>query len=199
MLVNLIGYNGYVVTGGDVENVKYMVTAEHGAARIRRIIYNNRRRRLVDLLLQVVQIDLPTELRLETININKMHSREALSSLHFSLFLSSPHNIVYEVTQKPAAFSDDYEFFNSGFFANKILTWQKYFHIFSENSYYSHFYTNFSFLTESHKIHVNVFFNGNDFFLVSKIGIKIFNTELKHYEIIFLLYYCIWWIILNTF
>lgn len=66
MLVNLIGYNGYVVTSGDVENVKYMVTVEHGAARIRGIVYNNRRRRFIDLCLQVVQIDLPAVLRLET-------------------------------------------------------------------------------------------------------------------------------------
>lgn len=66
MLVNLVGYNGYVITSGDVENVKYMVAAEHGAARIRRIVYNDRRCRLVDLRLEVVQIDLPTEVRLQT-------------------------------------------------------------------------------------------------------------------------------------
>jgi len=65
VLVNLVGYNGYVVTSGDVENVKYMLAAEHGAARVRRVVYNNRRRRLVDPRLQVVQIDLPTEFRLE--------------------------------------------------------------------------------------------------------------------------------------
>lgn len=90
MLVNLIGYNGYVVTSGDVENVKYMVAAEHGAARIRWIIYNNRRRRLVDLLLQVVQIDFPTELRLETILILIRYTREKpFSNLHLSLFFLS--------------------------------------------------------------------------------------------------------------
>lgn len=66
VLVNLVGYNGYVVTSGDVENVKYMVATEHGAAWIRGIVYNNRRRRLVDLRLQVVQINLPAEFRLET-------------------------------------------------------------------------------------------------------------------------------------
>lgn len=43
VLVNLIGYNGYVITSGDVENVKYMVATEHRAARIRRIVHNNRR------------------------------------------------------------------------------------------------------------------------------------------------------------
>lgn len=64
VLVNLIGYNGYVITSGDVENVKYMVATEHRAARIRRIVYNNRRGWFVDLRLQVVQIDLPTEFRL---------------------------------------------------------------------------------------------------------------------------------------
>lgn len=43
-----------------------MVAAEYGAARIRRVVYDNRRRRLVDLRLQVIQIDFPTEVRLET-------------------------------------------------------------------------------------------------------------------------------------
>lgn len=66
MLVNLIGYNGYVVTSGDVENVKHMPATEHGTTRIRRIVYNNRRRRFVNLRRQIVQIDLPTQFRLET-------------------------------------------------------------------------------------------------------------------------------------
>lgn len=65
MLVNLIGYNWYVVTSGHVKNVKCVIPAEHGTARVRRIVYNDRSREFVDLRFQVVQIDLPIELGLE--------------------------------------------------------------------------------------------------------------------------------------
>lgn len=54
MLVNLIGYNWYVVTSGYIENVECVILAEHGTARIRRIIYNDRCRRFVDLWFQIV-------------------------------------------------------------------------------------------------------------------------------------------------
>ena len=65
MFVNLIGNNWYVVTSGHVENVKCVIPAEHGTARVRRIVYNDRRCGLVDLWFQVVQIDLPAEFRLK--------------------------------------------------------------------------------------------------------------------------------------
>lgn len=54
MLVNLIGYNRYVVTSGYIENVKCVILAKHGTARIRRIIYNDRCRRFVDLWFQII-------------------------------------------------------------------------------------------------------------------------------------------------
>lgn len=81
MLVNFIGNNWYVVTSGYVENVECVILAKYGTARVRRIVYNDRRGEFVDLWFQVVQIDLPAEFRLEMwiTEVNRVPPRKIFS------------------------------------------------------------------------------------------------------------------------
>ena len=65
VIVDFVGDNGHVISGGNLQDVVQVVDVEDRTARIRRIVDHNGRRLVIDLRFQVLQVDFPVAIRLE--------------------------------------------------------------------------------------------------------------------------------------
>lgn len=78
IVVDLVGNDGHEISSGNFQDFVQMRTAVNGSARIRRVVYYNGGRLIVDLRFHLFQIDFPAILRLQ---INKFSIRYRRVSL----------------------------------------------------------------------------------------------------------------------